>query len=185
MKDGRHWGHIPMWEQLPGTSEVFLVCSYPSSPTSWFASRVPVDKYGALSLWAMLEALQAGPMTGLSSASWHLAQCQAHSRSSLRVLNWTSQAPRCHPAHLHTLQTQSFCSWMGHIHAQSPDPYLCPHSLCVRCPRHLLTSSFTYHLRCHFLWKPSPTLQVKSDPTVIDFQSILDFFFIAIISLLV
>lgn len=60
----------------------------------------------------------------------------------------------------------------------------CHYSPCLKCPLLLLTSSVTSQLKCHFLWKPSPALQVKSDPTVMVFQSIPDFFFIAIIGLL-
>lgn len=61
------------------------------------------------------------------------------------------------------------------IHPQSSEPYTCLHPRCLRCPPHLVTESFTSPLKCHFLWKPSPALQVKSEPTAIYFQSTPNF----------
>lgn len=59
------------------------------------------------------------------------------------------------------------------IQPQNSDSYPCLHPCCPRHPPQLLTESFTSLLECQFLWKPSPALQIKSDTTVISFQSSL------------
>lgn len=176
IEDGHPWAHFPMWEQLPGASRVLRVCFDPNSPR-----LTSIALWTNTGLWVYKLSLRPYRREVWLLCLVHPSlQYSAKHVVGVHYVFWIER-PTLPSAilyicalHSHRLSVPGCTVCIP----QSLLPYTCPHCLCLKCPLHLVTSSVPSQFKCHFLWKPSPALQVKSHPTVIHLQSILGFFFI-------
>ena len=130
MKDGHHWGYIPMWGQLPGVSEGSLSVFLPQ------LTHFMVYHHDLCGQIQSIEFMTIGSGPTGWSYDWFAYCILANQWSAKRIVGpqslfWTSQAPQCHLAQLCTPQTV-FLFLNGphlHMHAQSCptrcDPMYC------------------------------------------------------------